>query len=103
METASPTNEVPWPIQSRKKRALLRRESFVESIPNLGNETHPWPLSNAPPGTGPLLRLTDGAVTRLQLDSVKDATSPASRVRLNQPEAVSPRHHDQGVGPPSVP
>src|SRR5215213_4348162 len=32
METASPTKEVPWPIQSRKKRAFLRRESLVETI-----------------------------------------------------------------------
>ena len=62
METASPTNEVPWPIQSRKKRALLRRESFVESILQPRNETHHWPLSNALLATGPLLRLTDGAV-----------------------------------------
>jgi hypothetical protein len=34
METASPTKDVPWPIQSRKKRAFLRRESLVETIPH---------------------------------------------------------------------
>src|SRR5215210_3096051 len=33
IETASPTNEVPWPIQSRKKRPFRRSESLVESIP----------------------------------------------------------------------
>src|SRR5918994_3236508 len=33
IETASPTKEIPWPIQSRKKRAFLRRESLVETIP----------------------------------------------------------------------
>src|SRR5215210_4368338 len=33
IETASPTNEVPWPIQSRRKRAFRSRESLVESIP----------------------------------------------------------------------
>ena len=38
METASPTKEVPWPIQSRKKREFLRRESLVESIPGPFNE-----------------------------------------------------------------
>src|ERR687890_65066 len=32
IETASPTNEVPWPTQSRKKRPFRRRESLVESM-----------------------------------------------------------------------
>ena len=45
METASPTKEVPWPIHRRKKRAFLRRESLVESIP--------YPRQrNPPPGPG---------------------------------------------------
>ncbi len=51
----------------------------------------------------PLPSLTDGVGTCLQLDSVKDATFPASRVRLNLPEKISPRRHDQDVGPPSIP
>src|SRR5215212_7181339 len=32
IETASPTKEVPCPIQSRKKRPFRRRESLVESM-----------------------------------------------------------------------
>jgi hypothetical protein len=39
METASPRKDVPWPIQSRRKRAFFRRESLVESIPLPCNET----------------------------------------------------------------
>src|SRR5215212_9111964 len=57
-ETASPTNEVPWPIQSRKKRAFLKRESLVESIPPR-IETHYLAPVGCPPG--------DRAATQLNL------------------------------------
>src|SRR5215211_2994132 len=58
IETASPTNEVPWPIQSRKKRAFLKRESLVESIPPR-IETHYLAPVGCPP--------RDGAATQLNL------------------------------------
>src|SRR5215203_5276499 len=49
IETASPTNEVPWPIQRRKKRAFLRRESLVESIPYpRQRESSPAPVERSP-------------------------------------------------------
>src|SRR5215210_1613086 len=65
IETASPTNEVPWPTQSRKKRAFLRRDSPVESIPLLDNETHHLASVARPTWWRELLSLTDGAGTRL--------------------------------------
>src|SRR5918994_2982956 len=43
METASPRKEVPWPIQSRTKRAFFRRESLAESIPPPRDETRHAP------------------------------------------------------------
>src|ERR671921_2544068 len=85
METASPTKEVPWPIQSRKKREFLKRESLVESIS--------YPRQRYPsPGSGrmyswrrePPSSLTDGTATRLLSGPWKDFHEPGITFEYDQ-------------------
>src|SRR5688500_4393368 len=72
METASPTNEVPWPIQRRKKRAFLRRESLVGSIP------YPRQLDPSPGGGSHYL------------------TQPMALVRVSTLHSTSWKIYDEG-------
>src|SRR5687768_9548230 len=83
METASPTKEVPWPIQSRKKREFLKKESLVESIS--------YPRQRDPsPGSGrmyswqrePPSSLTDGTATRLLSSPWKAFHGPGIRLQV---------------------